>query len=403
MVATQNVGVSYGKLRLIEKIIGEHWQCKPNEKQYTFNELIFVLNAVIELEGKPYLEGSTFSLQRGFNNFRLFSEHLLYRNLANFDSMVLITGTKGSGKSSAAIMLARQWCKLLGIKFNPNRHIAYNNSDMMTKIDKLNKFEVIIADESVRFAAAADWAKRENKTLKKKLAQVRTKHLLYILCFPFKIYKLESTYLQSFTNYWCDIYSRGNSAIFIRDSNPVSDSWKLKDFLKLGSYNEFTSPEKIKERLSKHPNYWTIMKVPKVPEKLYEKYLKIREANIYDDQNVLANVGKEDIYNAFLILTLRDIMSHDSTYSINRILLHIKNEYETSLNKYVLNACLDDAKQLVQKIKEQAIDVNEFERIQSLTEVQMATDVEDADTEDAEEIDTEQTDVKKEDDGTGSA
>ena len=68
----------------------------------------------------------------------------MYRNLANYDSMVLLTAAKGTGKSSAAIMLARQWCKLIGIRFDPNRHIAYNNADVMNKIDKLNKFEPII-------------------------------------------------------------------------------------------------------------------------------------------------------------------------------------------------------------------------------------------------------------------
>ena len=57
-----------------------------------------------------------------------------------------------TGKSSAAIMIARFWCKLMGIRFDPNRHIAYNNADVMTKIDKLNKFEPIIADEAIRFA-----------------------------------------------------------------------------------------------------------------------------------------------------------------------------------------------------------------------------------------------------------
>jgi len=57
-----------------------------------------------------------------------------------------------TGKSSAAIMLAREWCKLLGKKFDPKRHIAYNNADVMTKIDLLQKFEPIVADESIRFA-----------------------------------------------------------------------------------------------------------------------------------------------------------------------------------------------------------------------------------------------------------
>jgi len=52
--------------------------------------------------------------------------------------------THNTGKSSAAIMMAKEWCRLLGIRFDPKRHIAYNNADLMDKIDKLNKFEPII-------------------------------------------------------------------------------------------------------------------------------------------------------------------------------------------------------------------------------------------------------------------
>jgi Holliday junction resolvasome RuvABC ATP-dependent DNA helicase subunit len=57
----------------------------------------------------------------------------LFRNLANFDTLILLTGDKGVGKSSFAMMLAKYWCKLLGITFNPNRlksqdPVAYLNT-----------------------------------------------------------------------------------------------------------------------------------------------------------------------------------------------------------------------------------------------------------------------------------
>jgi len=273
--------------------------------------------------------------------------------LANYDSMVLLTADKGAGKSSAAIMIAREWCKLIGIKFNPDRHIAYNNADMMAKIDKLNKFEPIIADEAVRFASAADWNRKENKELKKRLAQIRTKHLLFILCFPLKAEKLDKVYLESNVNYWIDLFGRGLGAVYVKDKNPAQDSWRMKEFGKIGSYNEFTILSKVEKTLKKHPNFWTTIKFPKPPNWLYDKYLLVREKNIYDDDNVMANVSKEDIHNALLILALRDIMTHDTTLSLNRVILHIRNEYDISLSKSVIEAAVDDAKQLVIKIKEQ--------------------------------------------------
>ena len=39
----------------------------------------------------------------------------------------------------------------------------------------------------------------------------------------------------------CDLYGRGTGAIFVKDNNPVNDTWRLEEFKKLGSYTEFTS------------------------------------------------------------------------------------------------------------------------------------------------------------------
>lgn len=348
--------LGFGKRKLIKKIILDNWEFKrPELKNYTYNEMLFIIQEMLQEEGKSYQSSET--PLRGHYIFRSFVRHLLYRNLANYDSLVLITAEKGVGKSSAAIMLARYWCSMLGIKFNPKRHIAYNNADVMNKIDALRKFEPLICDEAIRFASAADWNKKENKELKKKLAQIRTKHLFYILCFPLKIYKLEKTYLESFTNYWIDLFGRGVGAIYVKDRNPVQDSWRMKEFQKVGSYTEFTPISQVRDKLKKHPNFWQVIKFPKPPAWLYEKYLKVREANIYDDENVLRNVSKEDIHNALLILSLRDIMMHDTTLSMNRIILHVRNEYDINLTKGMVQNAVKDAKQLVAKIREQALQV----------------------------------------------
>lgn len=349
-------GLGIGRRKLIHKIITTHWDKVPEKKLYNYTELLYIIQELLDEEGKGYLEGGV--TLRGYQLFRDFTKHLLYRNIANYDSMILLSSEKGTGKSSAAIMLAREWCRLQGRIFNPKRHIAYNNADVMNKIDMLGKFEPIIADEAVRFAASQDWAKKENKELKKKLAQIRTKHLLFILCFPLKVYKLEKTYLESYVNYWVDLFARGKGAVYIKDKNPTQDSWRLKEFSNVGSYTEFTILSKVEQNLKKHPNFWKILKFPKPPEWLYNRYLNVREKNIYDDDNVLKNVSKEDIHNALLILSLRDIMMQDSTtLNMNRIILHIKNEYDINISKSMVQAAVEDAKNLVIKIREQAIKV----------------------------------------------
>ena len=214
-----------------------------------------------------------------------------------------------------------------------------------------------IANSIVVHNSAADWNLKINKELKKKLAQVRTKHLFYILCFPLKIYKLEKNYLESFVNYWVDLFGRGTGAVYVKDRNPVFDSWRMKEFQRVGSYTEFTNVSKVEKLLKKHPNFWQIIRCPKPPDALYSKYLTVREKNIYDDENVMANVTKQDMQTALLILTLRDIVMNDTDLTMNRITLHIRNEYDIPISKTMIQNAIEDAKQLVIKLREQAINL----------------------------------------------
>ena len=224
-------------------------------------------------------------------------------------------------------------------------------------IINVQKNDNYIANRFIVHNSSEDWNKRENKELKKKLAQVRTKHLFFILCFPLKIQKVDKVYLESFVNYWIDLFGRGKGAIYVKDKNPALDSWRIKEFVKIGSYTEFTSLSKIKEKLKKHPNFWQIIKFPRPPAWLYNRYLHVREKNVYDDENILKNVVKEDIHNALLLLSLRDIMMNDQTLTMNRIILHIKNQYDVNITKGMVQAAIEDARQLVEKVKEQLIEV----------------------------------------------
>jgi len=216
--------------------------------------------------------------------------------------------------------------------------------------------ENYIANGFIVHNTSADWAKKEHKQLKIKLAQIRTKHMLLILCFPLKVEKVEKTYLESFTNYWIQIIGRGTGAVFIKDLNPSMDSWRIKDFSNVGSYNEFTNVSEIKEKLKKHPNFWQIIKFPRPPEKLYMRYLKLREKNVYDDENVLMHVTRQDIYNACLILALKDILTHDPSLSVARLMKYIKSEYDISMPKSQIMNCVEDAKQLIMKVRESAME-----------------------------------------------
>jgi len=149
----------------------------------------------------------------------------------------------------------------------------------------------------------------------------------------------------------CDLFSRGTGAIFVKDQNPAHDAWRIKDFGKLGAYTEFTNPVEIAKKLKKHPNFWSILKIPKPPKWLYDRYLKVRETNVYEDTEILKSVSKEDIYRALLILSLRDIMATDSSVTAERLILHIRGEYDYSLTRGVISELLEDSKKLITSVR----------------------------------------------------
>lgn len=183
-------GLGFGRRKLINQIIEDNWKIDdPAKKKYSFNELLFIIQEMLEEEGKKYFERKT--ARAGHHIFREFVKLILYRNIANYDSMVLVTSEKGTGKSSAAIMLARYWCLLLGIKFSPKRHIAYNNGDVMAKIDLLNKFEPIIADEAVRFACLEGNTKIKTEFGLKKIKNLINKENFKVFSYNIKKQKEE--------------------------------------------------------------------------------------------------------------------------------------------------------------------------------------------------------------------
>jgi hypothetical protein len=356
--------------QLLEKVIDEKFKDK---REFNRTEILIILNEMTKVE-KYYPRGTLLKGAK-YKVFKYFVRYCLYRNLANFDTMLLLSGSKGTGKSSFAIMLGREWCQLLGIPFSPRHHIAYSNAQVQERIDNLERFHPLIADEAVNFASSSEWAKVENRELRKKLAQVRTRHLFFILCWPMKVNKIEKSYLDSFVNYWIHIFKRGTGAIFVPDLNPVSDAWRLNLFKDIGGFTEFTGVDKVKKKLSGHPNFWYMITAPKPSEAFYSKYLVIREKNIYNTEGVLSNMSKQDVHKAILVKVLQDIMVRDSSLSMKRLLLHIKNEYGFDMRESELKLVINDAELLIEKLKAEKYnlgvfkDENEWKNITSADEV----------------------------------
>jgi len=329
----------------IQKIVNNIASSEFNNKQ-NFNVLEVV--KIFELMMANNYEKPT--LNRGYDKFRYFANYLFQRATRNFDNMILLTGVKGAGKSSAGIMLAREWCKIMGKPLVPERDIVYTNKQLIKRIDEASPWSVILCDEAINFATAENWNKPENKELKIKLGTVRTKHILFILALPWKIKKLDKVYFDSYINYWIDLYERGEGAVFVKDLNPSGDPWKLKNFEDLGAYNEFTTPEQVKKKLEKHPNFWTMMKIPNVPKKLYDRYLVVRESNVYNHGDVISSVNQKDGVIALMLKALYDITLKGSTGTIKRLAKHFEEKYNVNIPIKLIESIFADSEQLSERI-----------------------------------------------------
>jgi len=103
--------LGWGRKRLIQHIVKSQWGIdKPDSMRFSYNELLFIIQELLSEEGKPYHEGDG-GIGRGYHVFRTFVQHLLYRNLANYDSMVLITSDKGCFFEDALIEMPRDLVK----------------------------------------------------------------------------------------------------------------------------------------------------------------------------------------------------------------------------------------------------------------------------------------------------
>ena len=232
-------------------------------------------------------------------------EYYCYENLDKFvdvlkglqekdmDVLIPVTGFKGVGKSTFALQLTRRYLQKYwnwqpeGVTFDTwfKRHlrdfIAYDNFDVMNKIEKAADSQPLVCDEAVRFAMSEDWMKAESKELKKMFAQIRTKHLIIIFAIP-EFWWIDRKYREDMTLFWAHIIQRGFAVVFTPDMKiGVKDKWHRDIFMKVNRpVNIFTPADAVLSYYRKHPCYWDEIKFPPLPQDIYAKYLTMRNEHV---------------------------------------------------------------------------------------------------------------------------
>lgn len=81
--------VNYTDIKILEGILKTHF---PNQENFTKSEVLKIVGEFSK--GDQYLY-NTKKTPTPYKTFKYFVRYCLYRNLANFDSLILITGDKG--------------------------------------------------------------------------------------------------------------------------------------------------------------------------------------------------------------------------------------------------------------------------------------------------------------------
>lgn len=127
--------------------------------------------------------------------------YLKKRVMNKWDSIGLLTGKEGTGKTTFAMMLAHT----LDPSFNLDR-IVFSGQELMKAIDSAKRGDAILFDEAVVSLSSQDFATDIQKVLIKKFTMIRSKSLIIFLVIP-NFFMLRKYFAIDRCHYMINTYS----------------------------------------------------------------------------------------------------------------------------------------------------------------------------------------------------
>lgn len=242
-------------------------------KQLKYSNLEEFGRALELVETAP--EGQYYDVGNFVRLIRLFQNN-------DMDLLVPITGFKGTGKTTLALLIARTYLKL----YYPQIDFVKKLEDFVVFtaegikkniLDEEKEYLPLVADEAVMFMLGEDWGKTQSRELKKIFTQARIKHRVIFPCIP-EFWWIDSKYREGMVLFWIHVVARGKALVFTPDIKIGSiDKWHRKEFERVTGINIFSSPEKIINIYRHHPCFFDVMNFPKINQETYGKYMQLRE------------------------------------------------------------------------------------------------------------------------------
>lgn len=165
-------------------------------------------------------------------------------NKQDMDSVIMITGYEGLGKSTFATWLAYE----LDRKFKIAQIVFYDVKDFWKQAKNEEHYRVIMSDEAMKFLLAYDWMKGETKAIITELAFCRYRRKFFIFIVPSRKKVVE--YVRDHRAlFWVYVRDRGRVDLHIGDIQGESYKWyEQMKWKMVGKARYPDLPQRIKER-----------------------------------------------------------------------------------------------------------------------------------------------------------
>jgi hypothetical protein len=181
------------------------------------------------------------------------------------------------------------------IKWEASKFIAYDAKGLTDLLFHAVPYSPIIADEAFQILGGQNHNRAENKYLKEVLNNARPKRHIMFYCIP-EVTWLDSKLREGFSSFWIRMVERGEAAIFEKDKGEAKDKYHMKELEKIfGTVKFFTPMEKIKRNLRKHPCFFDMIKIPDLPDNVYNDYELYRNSVLLQRQVEELELSNKDI------------------------------------------------------------------------------------------------------------
>lgn len=210
------------------------------------------------------------------------------RNSMGLDCPIAITGPEQIGKSTLGIqLLKRMFYDGDSIREFLEKHIAYTNQEIETKLMSMEKGSGIQGDETIRWAYRRNWGKDVNKQAVMLWRQIGFKRLVAFLNLPV-FWELDNAYRNGRVKLWIHVFAKGHAVVFQPDVNAFSpDPWYQRETSKIMSFtSQFDAWERQLVQYRKCKIYFDHVQFDKLKGDWITEYEAISHERKMDKDNM---------------------------------------------------------------------------------------------------------------------